>query len=489
MRLLTGADNWRTQGAGDRAPADGHVGRPGRGPRLAQDERQPSSSLPCPSALGATWDTELVGELAAALGVEARSKGVDVLLGAHHQPDAHAARRPGVRVLLRGPGADRPAGRAYVRGVQSAGVAATVKHYVGNDSETERWTYDARIGEHVLRELYLAPFEACVREAGAGLVMAAYNKVNGIPMTEHARLLRDVLKDEWGFDGVVVSDWHAARSTVATALAALDLAMPGPDGPWGEQLARPSPTARSGRGARRQAGPAAAAGPPGRRGDRLGRTNAPGRPAEAPIPQRPPPAPAHGRPGRPSRHGPAATPDRIPSSRSRPALVDPGLLRRAAAASFVLLRNEGGAAHRAGRIGRVALIGPNAVHPVIQGGGSAGVMPVRVSTPAAALAEALAGPGRGHRGAGCRTWTVPEPAAGSLRDPVTGQPGLRLEFRDGRRRIARPPSTAPRRRWPGGKGPPGVGWGEPGTIVLDTRFRPDHAGRTSSARPGSGGSR
>jgi len=112
-------------------------------------------------------------------------------------------------------------GCAYVSGLQGAGVSACVKHFVGNDSETERWSYDARIAESVLRELYLVPFEACVREAGVALVMAAYNKVNGIPMTEHARLLRDVLKDEWGFDGVVTSDWHAARSTAATALRQL----------------------------------------------------------------------------------------------------------------------------------------------------------------------------------------------------------------------------------------------------------------------------
>ena len=126
---------------------------------------------------------------------------------------------------------------AYVTGVQSAGVAATVKHYVGNDSETERWTYDARIAEQVLRELYLVPFEACVREAGAAVVMAAYNVVNGSRMTEHTRLLRSVLKGEWGFGGLVTSDWDATRSTVPTAVGGLDLAMPGPNRFWGAALA------------------------------------------------------------------------------------------------------------------------------------------------------------------------------------------------------------------------------------------------------------
>ncbi|MGH3193283.1 MAG: glycoside hydrolase family 3 protein, partial [Streptosporangiaceae bacterium] len=238
-RLLTGADSWRTQACeaiGLRAmvTSDGPAGVRG----TTKDERKPSACLPCPSALGATWDEALVYELAVALGVEARSKGVDVLLA----PTVNLMRTPlggrGFECFAEDPVLTARLASAYVRGVQHAGVAATVKHYVGNDSETGRWTYDARIAEAVLRELYLVPFEACVREAGALLIMAAYNKVNGSPMTENVRLLRDVLKREWGFAGVVVSDWHAARSTQATALAGLDLSMPGPEGPWGNLLAR-----------------------------------------------------------------------------------------------------------------------------------------------------------------------------------------------------------------------------------------------------------
>ncbi len=190
------------------------------------DEGNPPSCLPCPSALGATWDPGLVRELAAALGAEARSKGVDILLA----PTINLMRTPlagrGFECFSEDPELTARIAVAYVTGVQSAGVAATVKHYVGNDSETERWTYDARIAERVLRELYLIPFEACVREAGAAVVMAAYNVVNGSRMTEHARLLRSVLKGEWGFGGLVTSDWDATRSTVATAVGGLDLAMP-----------------------------------------------------------------------------------------------------------------------------------------------------------------------------------------------------------------------------------------------------------------------
>src|SRR5690242_6968215 len=197
VRLLTGADSWRIPGCDalglrPMVTSDGPSGV--RGTTL--DEGNPSSCLPCPSALGATWDPGLVRELAAALGAEARAKGVDVLLA----PTINLMRTPlggrGFECFSEDPVLTARLGVAFVRGVQSAGVAATVKHFVGNDSETQRWTYDARIAEHVLRELYLAPFEACVREAGAALVMAAYNKVNGVPMTEHAQLLRDVLKDE-----------------------------------------------------------------------------------------------------------------------------------------------------------------------------------------------------------------------------------------------------------------------------------------------------
>ena len=494
--LLTGADSWRTQGAealGLRPMimSDGPAGVRG----VVLDERRPSSSLPCPSALGATWDPELVRELAAALGAEARGKGVDVLLA----PTINLMRTPlggrGFECFAEDPVLIAVLAVAFVRGVQGAGVAATAKHFVGNDSETERWNYDARIAERVLRELYLVPFEACVREAGVALVMAAYNKVNGIPMTEHARLLRDVLKDEWGFDGVVTSDWHAARSTAATALAALDLAMPGPDGPWGGQLA-----AAVADGAvtadvlddkvirlLRLAG-------------RVGALCLPGGATPQDPPARQPLGPTSGRPSRPEpasppHHipfhlpAPASPPHHIPfhlpapasplSPDPVPSLVDPALLRRAAAASFVLLRNENDTALPIdpAQVGRVAVIGPNAIRPAIHGGGSAVVMPTAVSTPAAALAAAFAGQAEVTVAPGCQTWVVvPEPDAGSLHDPGTGEPGLRLEFRDhdGGLLAAEHRTSTVLAWWD--QIPPGIGWGLGGSIVLITSFRPDSTG-------------
>jgi len=178
----------------------------------------------------------IVEEIAASLVHETRSKGVDVLLA----PTMNIIRTPlsgrGFECFSEDPLLTSRIAVAYVRGVQRAGVGATAKHYVANDSETERRSYVARISEGVLREVYLPPFEACVGEAGVFLVMAAYNAVNGPTMTANAILLHDVLKSDWGFTGVVISDWSATTTTVPSALAGLDLVMPGPDGPWGDKL-------------------------------------------------------------------------------------------------------------------------------------------------------------------------------------------------------------------------------------------------------------
>ena len=481
VRLLTGADSWRTYGddtLGLRpiVMSDGPAGVRG----VTKDDRNPSASLPCPSALGATWDSELVRELAAALGAEARGKGIDVVLA----PTINLMRTPlggrGFECFSEDPVLAARIATGYVAGLQSAGVGAAVKHYVGNDSETGRWTYDARIAEAVLHELYLVPFEAAVREAGALMVMAAYNLVNGALMTEHEGLLRGVLKDEWGFTGVIVSDWSATRSTVPTAQAGLDLAMPGPRGPWGAALVD---AVRSGAVAEeviddkvlrllrlaRQVGALAG---PGLDGAILDGTLDPVPVREAagePAPVRPVPV---GRvPVGPLPLGPATV---------RPAPVRPALLRRAAAASVVLLRNQDQALPLdPAAIATVAVLGPNAVHPVIQGGGSAAVIPGGVSTPGDALREALAGQAEVTVAAGCQTWEmVPEPPPRTLRDPVSGDPGVRVEYRDSRGALL---GSEHRQStvfaWWGDDGlPPGIGWGESGTVTVAATFRAEVTG-------------
>src|SRR3954447_9402714 len=235
VRLLTGADFWSLYaepaiGLRRIVMSDGPAGVRGE----LWDERDPSANVPSPTALAATWDAARIERLGRLLAHECRRKGVDVLLA----PTVNLHRSPfGGRhfeCFSEDPWLTAVIGAAYVRGLQAEGVAGTVKHFVANDSETERFTLDARVGQRVLRELYLAPFEAIVGER-PWAVMAAYNAVNGALMTESA-LLREVLKDEWDWDGLVMSDWGAARDTVRAGDAALDLAMPGPDGPWGEQL-------------------------------------------------------------------------------------------------------------------------------------------------------------------------------------------------------------------------------------------------------------
>ncbi len=438
VRLLTGADSWRIPGCDalglrPMVTSDGPSGV--RGTTL--DEAHPSSCLPCPSALGATWDPELVREVAAALGAEARSKGVDILLA----PTINLMRTPlagrGFECFSEDPELTARIAVAYVTGVQSAGVAATVKHYVGNDSETERWTYDARIAEQVLRELYLVPFEASVREGGAALVMAAYNVVNGSRMTEHATLLRAVLKGEWGFTGLVTSDWDATRSTVPTAVGGLDLAMPGPNRYWGPALAD---AVRAGEVPEEVVD------------DKLTRLLGVARRVGALSDA----AAGNGA-------GPNAPPDLVPAA----------LLRRAVTGSLVLLHNDGAVLPLApDGIHRVAVIGPNALHPVIQGGGSARVVPASAPAPVQALREAFGGEVTVTSAPGCWTWQgVPEPPRGSVTDPVTGEPGVRLEFATpGGEVFATEHRAATALAWWDGL-PPGVGWGESGVIRLRAAFR------------------
>ena len=239
-RLVTGLDEWAISGCerlsipGWRV-SDGPVGVRGR---TTPPGQVPALLLPCPSALGATWDVQLVEELGQALGQECLDRRVDLLLGP--TINLHRSPRSGRHFEAFSEDPELTAGlaAAYVVGVQSQGVGACVKHFVANEQEFARTTTDTRIDERTLREVYLRPFEAAVTEAKARGVMAAYNYVNGEHACSNQALLRDLLKDEWGFDGLVLSDWNAMKETVAPAQAGLDVEMPGPGRYWGaDQLA------------------------------------------------------------------------------------------------------------------------------------------------------------------------------------------------------------------------------------------------------------
>ena len=185
-----------------------------------------ATAFPATIALGAAWDPDLAERLGGALAAETRVKGHDVLLA----PGLNVVRVPtcgrNFEYLSEDPHHGARVGAACVRGLEANGVAATAKHFVANNQERRRDTVDAVVDERTLREIYLPAFEAAV-EAGASALMTAYNRVNGEYMSEHRKLVEGVLREEWGFDGVAMSDWWGTHDAVAAAEGGLDLEMPG----------------------------------------------------------------------------------------------------------------------------------------------------------------------------------------------------------------------------------------------------------------------
>jgi len=195
----------------------------------------PGTAFPAPVALAATWDRSLAQEYGAALGAETKARGQNILLA----PMVNIVRVPeggrNFETFGEDPYLTAQLASAEIRGIQSQGVMAEVKHYAANNQEKDRLQVSAEVDERTLREIYLPAFEAAVKEAKVGSVMAAYNKVNGTFSSENTHLLKDILKGEWGFDGFVVSDWGATHSTVEAANNGLDIEMPG-DKYFGQQL-------------------------------------------------------------------------------------------------------------------------------------------------------------------------------------------------------------------------------------------------------------
>ncbi|WP_030164479.1 glycoside hydrolase family 3 protein [Spirillospora albida] len=387
--LLTGANFWTLRavpeiGLRRLVLSDGPSGVRG----VAWDERAPSLLFPNATSLAATWSVPSAERAGFLNGAQARDKGVHVQLA----PTVNLHRTPlGGRHFenySEDPLLTARIGAGFVRGVQSTGVAATVKHFVGNDSETGRMSYDARISPSVLESVYLRPFAEAVR-AGAWAVMAAYNKVNGTSMTENRPLLTEVLKERWGFDGVIVSDWTAIRSTEASANAGMDLEMPGlPSSRWRAKLAA---AVREGRVAEELVDDKVL---------RLLRLAARVGALEG-VPEPPP----------------VTTP---PDARDQ--------LRGLAAQGMVLLRNEGGVLPLSPG-SAIALIGPNAVRFSAQGGGSAHVNPAHVVTPVEGLRRVFGPAFPVHSGVHPHDRLAPLPI-GMATDPETGERGVRLEFID-----------------------------------------------------------
>jgi len=240
--MFVGADNWHSRRL-DRVgiPALRMTDGP-HGTRTIPDETPsiheglPATCFPTASALAATWNTELVRKVGAALGVETRAKGCDILLG----PAVNIHRTPlggrNFEYFSEDPYLAARMAVAYIKGLQSQGVGASIKHFACNNSEFERFTISSEVGERALREIYLPAFKAAVLEAQPWTVMCSYNKINGVYASENRYLLTEILKEEWDFEGFVVSDWGAVHDRVKSANAGLDLEMPGSPDRRAEEL-------------------------------------------------------------------------------------------------------------------------------------------------------------------------------------------------------------------------------------------------------------
>ncbi|MBW2725267.1 MAG: glycoside hydrolase family 3 C-terminal domain-containing protein [Deltaproteobacteria bacterium] len=370
-----------------------------------------SACFPCGTALAASFDPQLVERVGAALGRETKSKAAQLLLA----PTINIHRSPlagrNFECYSEDPHLSARMAVAFVKGVQSEGVGATLKHFACNDSEFERHTISSVVSERALREIYLAPFEAAVKEADPWSVMTAYNRVDGIYCAEHTRLLQEILRDEWGFEGFVISDWFGTQSTAAAANAGLDFEMPGPVRHWGTKLAD---AVRAGEVSQQTLDAMV-----GRMLDALERAGL----------------------------LTASVPD---VERADDLVADRALARKAAIEGMVLLRNEDEMLPiDVSEINTFALIGPNAALAMMQGGGSARVAPHRTVTPLGAICAHLGDAVRVIHERGCANHRGSNPILDTTwieGGPDFATPELTTEIYAGRELEGAPVATESRRR-------------------------------------------
>lgn len=310
------------------------------GDHLGLGDSVPATCFPPAVALGSSWDAELVRRVGEALGAEAQAEGVGVLLG----PGINIKRSPlcgrNFEYYSEDPLIAGVLGSAWVAGVQSRGVGASLKHFAVNNQETDRMRISVDVTERALREIYLRGFQRVVQTAQPWTVMCSYNRINGVYASESPWLLTSVLRQEWGFEGVVVSDWGAVNDRVAALVAGLDLEMPSSAGRTDAQI---SAAIRAGSLDERVLD------------DSVARTLA-----------------------LVDRVGAAAAPDTVVDVDAHHALA-----REAAARSVVLLKNDGGLLPLApGGAERIAVIGEFARTPRYQGAGSSRIAPTRLDNAA-----------------------------------------------------------------------------------------------------------
>jgi beta-glucosidase len=350
VSLLSGIDAWTT-------PAIERLGigklRVTDGPNGARGEKffdgTPSAAFPVGISLGASWNVALAEEIGRELALEVKAKGAHMSLSPTVNIHRSVTNGRNFECYSEDPILTAELAVGVIRGLQSQGIAATIKHFAGNESEIERTTIESVIDERALREVYLVPFEWAVRKAGTWGIMSSYNKLNGHYTSENHWLLTQVLRDEWHYDGIVMSDWWGSHSTAPAVNAGLDLEMPGPPRDRGEKLM-----------AAVEAGEVSAATVRERALNMLRLLE---------------------RTGAIDDLGPFAEgEDDRPETRA--------LIRRAGAEGTVLLKNEGDVLPLAGA-GAIAVIGPNAKTAQIMGGGSSMLNPYYRVSPWEGLVAAL----------------------------------------------------------------------------------------------------
>ncbi|CRL25566.1 Glycoside hydrolase, family 3, C-terminal [Penicillium camemberti] len=301
----------------------------------------PAACFPCATALGATWDTELLSEVGALMGEEAIAKGTHIVLG----PTINTQRSPlggrGFESFSEDGTLSGTLAGHFCKAMQDKGVAATLKHFVCNDQEHERLAVNSILTNRALREIYLLPFQLAMRICRSQCVMTAYNKVNGTHVSENKAIIDDILRKEWGWEGLVMSDWFGTYSTSDAIIAGLDIEMPGKTRWRGEALAH---AVSSNKVAQYQLDE--------RVRNILNLVN---------------------------WVEPLGIPEGAPEKAlNRP--EDQALMRRAAAESVVLMKNEGDILPLK-KEGSLLVIGPNAKIAAYCGGGSASLHPYYTVTP------------------------------------------------------------------------------------------------------------
>ncbi|QDS68320.1 hypothetical protein FKW77_010686 [Venturia effusa] len=351
VALLSGSDFWRTvplphRGIPSIKTTDGPSGA--RGEFFVNGT--PAALFPCGTSLAATWNAGLIEEIGQHLGEETKARGADVLLA----PTICMHRSPlggrNFESFSEDPFLSGKLAASFIRGVQSQQVAATVKHFVANEQETHRTTVDSIVEERPLREIYLKPFEIAIRDCSPWALMTSYNLVNGTHADMNEFTLKRVLRDEWKYDGTVISDWAALTNDtgVKSVQAGCDLEMPGPAKRRGPRVVK---AAKDGQISRNDVERAA-----GNVLHLIERIK--------------------------GLDGPTENPERgndNPATRS--------IIRQAGIEGLTLLKNDGNVLPIKGAK-KIAVIGPNAKRAIVSGGGSAKVNPYYTVTPFEGIAAA-----------------------------------------------------------------------------------------------------